>query len=54
VAEVKVRTRRTRRGRLSQDAELRAVVQAKLEQEWSPEQIAGYLRATFPARLSWK
>jgi IS30 family transposase len=29
------------------------VVQAKLEQEWSPEQIAGYLRTTFPDRLSW-
>jgi IS30 family transposase len=47
------RSRRPRRGRLSQDNELRAVVQAKLEVEWSPEQIAGYLRATFPGRPSW-
>ena len=30
------------------DPELRAAVQAKLELEWSPEQIAGWLRATFP------
>jgi hypothetical protein len=28
------------------------VVQAKLEQEWSPEHIAGYLRATLPDRPS--
>jgi transposase, IS30 family len=47
------RSRRPRRGRLNQDTELRAVVQAKLEQEWSPEQIAGYLRATFPDQPTW-
>ncbi|MFP5023504.1 IS30 family transposase [Pseudonocardia phyllosphaerae] len=47
------RARRPRRGRLCGDAELRAVVQGKLEQEWSPEQIAGHLRAAFPDRASW-
>ncbi len=47
------RARRPRHGRLNRDGELRAVVQAKLEQEWSPEQIAGYLRAEFPDRPDW-
>jgi IS30 family transposase len=47
------RTVRVRRSRLSRDEGLRAVVQAKLELEWSPQQIAGYLRAAFPDRPSW-
>jgi transposase, IS30 family len=47
------RTRRPRRGRLFTDGELRAVVQAKLELEWSPEQIAAWLRVTFPDQLLW-
>lgn len=38
---------------LAQDPELRAVVQAKLEVEWSPEQIAGWLRVTYPKRTEW-
>jgi transposase, IS30 family len=44
---------RVRRSRLAQDEGLRAVVQAKLELEWSPQQIAGYLRAAFPDRPAW-
>jgi transposase, IS30 family len=47
------RTVRVRRSRLSRDEGRRAVVQAKLELEWSPQQIAGYLRAAFPDRPSW-
>ena len=36
------------------DAELRELVQAKLELEWSPEQISGWLRLTHPDRPSWQ
>jgi IS30 family transposase len=32
---------------------LRAEVQAKLEREWSPEQIAAHLRSAWPDRPSW-
>ena len=35
------------------DPRLRAEVQAKLEWEWSPEQIANYLRTQFPDRPRW-
>ncbi len=42
------RARRPRRGRLLVDTDLRALVQAKLELEWSPEQIAAWLRRTYP------
>jgi IS30 family transposase len=45
--------RRPKRGRLLTDEALRAEVQAKLELEWSPEQIAAYLRRTFPDRPDW-
>ncbi|MET9023703.1 IS30 family transposase [Actinopolymorpha sp. NPDC004070] len=47
------RARRRRPGRLLADPGLRAVVQSKLEVEWSPEQIAAYLRSTFPDRPGW-
>ncbi|WP_230393842.1 IS30 family transposase [Plantactinospora alkalitolerans] len=47
------RARRPRPGRLLGDAELRAVVQAKLELEWSPEQIAGWLRQAHADRPHW-
>ena len=40
-ARARERARRTRPSRLAVDAELRQVVQDKLELEWSPEQIAG-------------
>lgn len=35
------------------DLELRAVVQDKLEIEWSLEQMAAYLRLEFPNRPGW-
>lgn len=47
------RLRRPRRGRLLGGLELRALVEAKLELEWSPEQIAAWLRITFPGRPDW-
>jgi IS30 family transposase len=44
--------RRTRRraGKLATNAELRAVVQARLDERWSPEQIANSLAAAFGDR----
>ena len=42
-----------RRCRLAQDAALRDAVQTKLELEWSPEQIAAWLRDTYPGQPSW-
>jgi len=47
------RTRRPRRAKLILDEELRQAVQAKLELEWSPEQIAAHLREAFPDRPQW-
>jgi IS30 family transposase len=52
-ARARQRARRVRRGRLQRDQELRAVVQAKLELEWSPQQIAAYLRVAYPDRPDW-
>ena len=49
-ARARQRLRRPRRGRLLVDLDLRALVQTKLELEWSPEQIAAWLRTTFPGR----
>ena len=45
-ARARERARRNRAGRLAVDGELRQVVQDKLELEWSPEQIAAWLRVT--------
>jgi transposase, IS30 family len=53
-ARARERARRPRRSRLLEDAGLRAEVQAKLELEWSPEQIAAYLRRQFPERPAWQ
>jgi transposase, IS30 family len=47
------RARRTRKGILARLPELRSVVQAKLELQWSPEQIAAWLRLAYPARPEW-
>jgi IS30 family transposase len=47
-ARARERLRRPRRGRLLTDHPLRAAVEAKLELEWSPEQIAAWLRTEFP------
>lgn len=52
-ARARQRTQRPRRSRLLADAQLRDEVQAKLKLEWSPEQIAAYLRRAFPDRPSW-
>lgn len=52
-ARARQRTRRPRRSRLITDPELRTQVQAKLELEWSPEQIAAWLRSEFPDRHGW-
>lgn len=52
-ARARERARRRRRGRLLADAGLRAEVQAKLELEWSPEQIAAHLRRAYGDRPSW-
>lgn len=38
---------------MASDSDLRAVVQDKLELEWSPEQIAAHLREAFPERPDW-
>lgn len=53
LAHMRARQRGARpgRSRLARDPELQAVVQAKLEQEWSPEQIAAHLRAIYPDRI---
>lgn len=52
-ARARERARRPRQTRLSGDPELRAAVQAKLELESSPEQIAGWLRSAFPLLVAW-
>ena len=52
-ARTRERARRPRHNRIGQDEQLRAVVQAKLELEWSPEQIARHLRHTYPSRSQW-
>jgi transposase, IS30 family len=50
VAHSRARTRGSRpgRSRLATDVVLRAEVQTKLEDEWSPEQIAAHLRLASP------
>jgi len=47
------RLERPRGGRLAAEPGLREAVQSKLELEWSPEQIAAWLRAEFPERPRW-
>lgn len=42
------RAKRPKACRLAQEAKLRAVVAAKLELAWSPEQIAGWLKREYP------
>ncbi len=38
---------------LARDPEFRDLVQEKLQLKWSPEQIAGWLRVTYPERTNW-
>ncbi|MBW0089278.1 IS30 family transposase [Pseudonocardia sp. KRD-184] len=52
-ARARQRARRVRRTRLIRDPELRRLVQAKLELEWSPEQIAAHLRIAHPDCRDW-
>jgi IS30 family transposase len=42
------RARRPKPAKLAGNAVLRAVVEAKLELKWSPEQIAGWLQGAYP------
>jgi IS30 family transposase len=44
------RAHRPRTGRLREDSGLRRLVLRKLKQRWSPEQIAGWLKTTFPTQ----
>ena len=52
-ARARERASRRRPGRLATDCELRAVVQDKLDLEWSPEQIGAWLRLEHPDRPGW-
>ncbi len=52
-ARARERARRHRRPRLASDPALRAVVQEQLELQWSPEQISGWLKQTYPDRPDW-
>src|SRR5689334_4619616 len=52
-ARSRERTRRRRNSRIFTDRELRDEVQRKLDLEWSPEQIAQYLRREYADRPSW-
>jgi transposase, IS30 family len=45
--------RRQRRPLLAREPELRQLVQDKLQEEWSPAQIAAHLRDTYPDRPGW-
>jgi IS30 family transposase len=52
-ARARERASRRRAGRLAVDGELRAVVQEKLDVEWSPEQISAWLRVEHPDQTRW-
>ncbi len=52
-ARARSRARRSRPGKLKLDAELRELVADHLVMDWSPEQIAAWLRQTYPARPHW-
>jgi IS30 family transposase len=52
-ARARERAKRPKPARLAADPELRAVVSEKLGLEWSPEQIATYLRDAHPERVQW-
>jgi IS30 family transposase len=47
------RLERARGGRFATEPGLREAVQAKMNLEWSPEQIAAWLRTEFPDRPRW-
>ena len=52
-ARAREQARRVRRSIFARDGALRAVVQAKLQLQWSPEQIAAWLRGQYPTRSEW-
>ena len=52
-ARARDKARRERAGTLVRDVELRAIVRAKLEETWSPQQIAAWLRTEYPDRREW-
>jgi len=52
-ARARDKARRQRAGILVRDPELREVVRAKLEDTWSPQQIAAWLRTEHPDRPEW-
>ena len=52
-ARARTAARRHRPGVLAHDEELRRVVQSKLELDWSPQQIAVWLRIEYPHRREW-
>jgi IS30 family transposase len=52
-ARARDKARRERAGALVRDPELRDLVRAKLEDTWSPQQIASWLRTEHPERSEW-
>lgn len=47
------RARRPKPSKLAANAELRGVVAAKLDDDWSPQQIARWVRRESRMRLTW-
>jgi IS30 family transposase len=52
-ARARTRAARPRPGKLQRDSELRRLVAQRLAMDWSPEQIAAWLRLAHPARTHW-
>jgi len=52
-ARSREQARRTRVGVFARDEQLKQLVQEKLKVQWSPEQIAGWLRTEHPDRPEW-
>jgi transposase, IS30 family len=52
-SRARVRLERPRGGRLASEPGCERPIQAKLELEWSPEQIAAWLRTAYPERPRW-
>ncbi|GAA4384013.1 IS30 family transposase [Actinomadura verrucosospora] len=52
-ARARAKARRERAGKLVGDDALRALVQQKLELDWSPQQIVAWLRVEHPGKPGW-